>query len=612
MSAAQRPPRTRTLLRATVVGGLAVAMGAAPAASVTAAGGEPTVLTPIGGGYVTSTLEGFSRAAAEGASGPTVDLVVVPSAYGDAPADRADNLELAQERTDQLDAACDAVVAAPFTGCTATLAVLLDRADALDPANAAALADPATDGIYVLGGDQGLAMQVLAASPAETAITAAVTRGAALGGTSAGAAVESRTMINGYIGDLGPADGLRRDSTLMWWGDDPDLERGLDVGSRAAVFDQHFHQRGRLGRSLSSLATADERFAGRSPVGVGVDYATGVRVTGDRILSGVFGDSSVALIDLETLGSTHSWVGNPATLSARRVVTHLMTEGTTYDLTNRAMARGGAALPLPTGAGWSAPVSPSQVDGTVVLGGGALGDGVLREVVTAARAVDASKKARLVVLSASGSTKEANAYGQALRKAGWAGKVTTVVHGTRAWSASAVSGAAAVVVVGDTPPTLAQAMADPEYRSVVTTAVRRTPVVLTDGATSAVLGSRWSAKARPTEDTLEDEGIAAYRADDAQWLRGLGLVRSTVVPHLTDDFRWGRLQAGVAAAPRELALGVAADSALVLAPRGARVAGASVVVADGRQATTWTSANGALGASGVVLDVFGSGEAVAR
>ena len=57
-------------------------------------------------------------------------------------------------------------------------------------------------------------MQVLAASPAETAITAAVTRGAALGGTSAGAAVESRTMINGYVGDLGPAEGLRRDSTL--------------------------------------------------------------------------------------------------------------------------------------------------------------------------------------------------------------------------------------------------------------------------------------------------------------------------------------------------------------------------------------------------------------
>ncbi|WP_392542398.1 Type 1 glutamine amidotransferase-like domain-containing protein [Oryzobacter telluris] len=610
MTATQRPSRTRILFRSSAVGGLAVALAAGPVALSAATGDEPTVLTPIGGGYVTSTLQGFARAAAEGASGPTVDLVVVPSAYGDAPRDRAENLRLAQERTDQLDAACDAVVPA---GCTATLAVLLTRADALDPANSAALAAPGTDGIYVLGGDQGLAMQVLAASPAETAITAAVSRGAALGGTSAGAAVESRTMINGYVGALGPADGLRRDSTIMWWGDDPDLERGLDIGSRAAIFDQHFHQRGRLGRSLSTLATADERFGGASPVGVGVDYATGVRATGDRTLSGVFGDSSVGVIDLETLGATHSWVGSPATLSARRVLTHLMTEGTTYDLQTRVMTRGGVALPAPSGAAWSAPASPSEVGGTVFLGGGALTDGVLRDVVAAARAANPAKTAKLVVLAAaSGSTKEANAYGSALKKAGWTGQVTTVVHGTSAWSTSAVAGATAVVVVGDTPPALAQAMADPAFRQVVSTAVRRTPVVLTDGATSAILGSRWSAKARPTAATLEAEGVAAYRADDAQWLPGLGLVRATVVPHLTDDFRWGRLDAGVAAAPTELGLGVAAASALVLGPTGGRVSGASVVVADGREASSWVSANGAMGASGVVLDVFGSGERLAR
>ena len=99
----------------------------------------------------------------------------------------------------QVDAACDAVVPAPYTGCTATLAVLLNRADAMDPANSAALNAATTDGIYVLGGDQEIAMDVLAGSPAEAAITAGVRqRGVVLGGTSAGAAVESRNMINGY------------------------------------------------------------------------------------------------------------------------------------------------------------------------------------------------------------------------------------------------------------------------------------------------------------------------------------------------------------------------------------------------------------------------------
>jgi cyanophycinase-like exopeptidase len=207
-------PRARLgSVRLLMVTGTALALSVTGAA--VAAEGD-RVMTPIGGGYETPTLEAFAVAAAEGASGPTVDLVVVPAAYGDSPQDRAENLELAQERTDQIDAACDAVVTAPHTGCTATLAVLLDRADALDPANAEALADPATDGIYVLGGDQGLAMSILADSPAEAAMQDASDRGAVVGGTSAGAAVESLSMINGYVGDLGPEDGLRQGSTLVW------------------------------------------------------------------------------------------------------------------------------------------------------------------------------------------------------------------------------------------------------------------------------------------------------------------------------------------------------------------------------------------------------------
>lgn len=608
-------PSTARTARRSAAGVITLALLTAPVAMTRATGDEPTVLTPIGGGYVTSTLAGFATAAAQGASGPTVDLVVVPSAYGDGAKDRAENLVLAQERTDQLDAACDAVVAAPatgFSGCTATLAVLLNRADALDPANAVSLADAGTDGIYVLGGDQGLAMQVLAASPAEDAITAAVERGAALGGTSAGAAVQSRTMINGYRGALGPADGLQQGSTLVWWGDDSDLERGLEVGSSAAIFDQHFHQRGRLGRSLSTIATADERL-GTSPVGVGVDFATGVRVTGDTVVSGVFGDSSVALIDYETLDATHTWVGDPATLSARRVLTHLMTEGTTYDLGSRVFTRGGTALEAPAASAWQAPASPSVVSGTVFLGGGVLGSQVVGDVVTAARAVNASKTARLVILAGGASSKSlTSAYAQAVKKAGWTGQVSTVVHGSKSWPGTSLSGATAVLVVGDDPVALASSMADPAFRSAVSHAVRSTPVVLTDGAMTAVLGARWSAKARPTPTTLEAEGIAAHRADDAAWQPGLALVPATLVPHLTDDFRWGRLYAGVAAARGQLAIGVAAGSAVVLSPTGTSVSGASVVVADGRDATSWVSANGALGASGVVLDIFGDGEALAR
>jgi cyanophycinase-like exopeptidase len=89
-------------------------------------------------------------------------------------------------------------------------------------------------------------------------------------------------------------------------------------------------------------------------------------------------------------------------------------------------------------------------------------------------------------------------------------------------------------------------------------------------------------------------------------------VPATLVPHLADDYRWGRLYAGVTAAPGQLAVGITAGSAVVLRPSDGSVIGRSVVVADGREGTFWTGGNGAMGASGVVLDVFGDGEPLHR
>jgi hypothetical protein len=244
-----------------------------------------------------------------------------------------------------------------------------------------------------------------------------------------------------------------------------------------------------------------------------------------------------------------------------------------------------------------------------------LGSDVIGDVVTAARAVSTSKKTRLVVLGGGcGSSNLVNAYGQAVKKAGWSGR-TTVVAGRRGWSTKSLAGATAIVLVADDPAALTSTVADPAFRDAVTTAVRSTPVVLADGAMTAVLGSRWSAKANAPEtdlDALEAEGVAAFRADDAQWLPGLGLVRATLVPHLADDYRWGRLYAGVTAAPRQLAVGIDAGSAVVVGPSGGSIHGRSVVVADGHDGTFWTGGKGAMGASGVVLDVSGDGEALHR
>lgn len=579
---------------------------------------DPTTLTPIGGGYTLETLQGFGRAAANGASGPTVDIVVVPSSYGDAPEDREENLLLAQQRTDEVDAACDAVVAPRFANCTAVLAPLLNRADADNPANSAMITKQ-TDGIFILGGDQGLAMSILAESPAEVAMEAAFDRGAAVGGTSAGAAVESRTMINGYVGDLGPAEGLQRDSSILWWGDDADRERGLSFASQRAIFDQHFFQRGRFGRLLSTIATSDAHFDGRSKVGVGVDYATGIQNTGDRTLSGAYGDSAAAVLDLETLRSPVKWVGPQDVLSTRNVVTHLLTPdapraATSYDLATRKLTLGRSTLKAPRPGQWNAP-TVKGAKGVVYLGGDVLCEdttSVLQEFVTEARAAARKpSQARIVVIGLDGAASEApQDYAAALTEAGWTGKVEHTAYGVG--KPIRTDGATAVVVVGEDPTRIGAAVADRSFARYLSEAVTRTPVVLADRHAAAVLGDWWSSKADPTDDNYEDEAIANFRSGDGQWRRGLGLVEGNVVPTLTYDYRWGKLFDAGQKDPRTIAIGVGEDTAVRLAKHRAPtvVGDGSAVVLDPTQARWWTGPNGAIGAANVLLNTFGDGDQV--
>jgi len=612
MALTSRSRAAHVLAFATVAAcGLAVGGGAAQAA-------DPTAMTPIGGGYTLETLQGFGRAAADGASGPTVDIVVVPSSYGDAPADREENLVLAQQRTDEVDAACDAVVAAPFTGCTAVLAPLLNRADADDPASSAMITQQ-TDGFFILGGDQGLAMSILADSPAEAAMEAAFNRGAAVGGTSAGAAVESRTMINGYVGDLGPWDGLRQGSSIIWWGDDADRERGLRFGSDRAIYDQHFYQRGRFGRLLSTLATSDARFGGVSKVGVGVDYATGIHNTADTTLSRTFGASSTAVLDLESLTSPIAWVGPNKVLSTRNVVTHLLPpdsagSATAYDLTTRTVTRAGTPVATPTPAPVASP-GVAGAAGTVYLGGDVVGGGstvVVGQVVAdATAAVAGGAQPRIVVLAASSKDKKATkAYTDALKAAGWTGTTEVVEQGKK--SRVVLAGAAGAVLVAETPAGVATALADPTFADLVRTAVLTTPVVLADRHLSAGLGTWFSTKADPTDTNYEDEAIANFRTGDGAWQRGLGLVSGSLVPSLTLDYRWGKLFDLGALAPGQVAWGVSEDTALRV-PSGASatvVGDGSVVALDPRSAQFWTGPNGAIGAVNVLLNTYGDGESV--
>src|SRR3954447_18311219 len=173
----------------------AVAVLLVMSGSSAAAAGTPT-LAPVGGDYTSDARQGFARIAAERASGPTVDILVVPSAYGTTPS-IGQNTQLAQKRTDQIAAACNTIVSeyAGLSGCTARLVPLFTRASAEESANAELFDATSLDGVFILGGDQDLAMEALAGTPTESVMARAYRRGVVFSGTSAGDAVESRNMI---------------------------------------------------------------------------------------------------------------------------------------------------------------------------------------------------------------------------------------------------------------------------------------------------------------------------------------------------------------------------------------------------------------------------------
>lgn len=596
--------------------------GASPALATSGSGHGPghgkstQTLIPIGGGYETQTLAQLVRQTERTARGKTVDILVVPSSYGDAPEDREDNLRQAGNRAKQVNTICESTInTTRFSGCRTTLLPLLNRQDAMNAANSRLFDDPETDAGFVLGGDQVLAMQVLANSPAETAMTRAHARGVVITGTSAGNAVESRSMITGFSPDGTAATGLQRDAVTVGWGDDlRSDDRGLAFGSQRFVFDQHFYQRGRFGRLLNVTAQSAQRYGHGGKIGMGADYATAPVLRDDTVISDVIGPSSAALVDLRTGRATQRWVGPDATLASRNVLTHLIAPGLglSYDApscTVRSHGRAVTARPP-----HHLPALHPIGRGTVVLGGGD-NDRADSAVLRSFTAALPRSGGPVVVLAAgyadaAAADAAAGSYRDALRGAGWTGEVRVLVVGRDRVDAGSVLRAAGVLAIGGDPSLLAPALRQPGVQQALRVGVHTAPAVLTDGAMTAAMGTRYSTVARPTSDNYEDEGIRSFRADAQTWAPGLGLVRGvTLEPRLTDDYRWGFLYGAAAKDRSTVPLGVSERTAIRLSPRGAVVVGErSVVSLDGRSARFGTGSNGAMAAVGVWLNTYAAGE----
>ena len=375
----QQHARHVTVLFVVIVAALAattpVSAGAGSATATPAA--RHRVLIPIGGDYSEPSLEGFLSVAAARASGPTLDVLVVPAAYGHTPSVHA-NVRLALKRTRLVDTACRVILPRfpQLDSCSVSLVKLFRRTAASRPANVARFLDPGLDAAYFLGGIQGIAMHILGRTPVEQAMGRAYDRGVVFGGTSAGDAVLSHTMIEGFAHGYGAENELQQKAVLIDWADSPDpRHRGLAFGSDRAIFDEHYDQRGRFGRLVNIVAQSADHFGGPGRLGLGVNYRTGATVVDDASFTS-FAKTSTVVIDFGTAGATHAWSGADRTLSARNVLTDLIAPGrhVRYDIAGRTPWIGHRQVSFVSPGAWPAGTLDRPGKAAIVLGGNLLGD----------------------------------------------------------------------------------------------------------------------------------------------------------------------------------------------------------------------------------------------
>ena len=578
-----------------------------PAAPVYAQPSAPDLLIPAGGGYG-DVYEGIVTAMIERAGDDVVTITVLPATYATdayeiSEEERAQNIEDAEVRRSGIEEACLEAAPEGIT-CTATLAPIFVRADAEDAANLQYFGDD-VDAVFILGGDQEIAMQVLAGTPVEDALAELYSRGVVVAGTSAGAAVQSRSMIAGYSGDdFDSTNALNQGAVLLWQSGD---ERGLDFGVQDAILDQHFFQRGRLGRLLEAISRPDAPH-----VGVGVDAYTGLRVENGTVFTDVFGLYTAAVLDAETLGAAANvqYVGDQKTLRLRNVLVHLLAPGgSSYDLASRAHS---LAAPLaPT----DAAVTERAFDGLALPAGA--GPLILAGRTTTpgegdiyARLLEAAGDGPLLVIAAGWpndiAAQRAAERAAASLQAQSGAEVETAVLSHRQSNALALDKPyAGIVVLG-----YDQVMIDPARLQAVADAWRAGTPLLLERAAASIAGAVYAQHRSPVwEDEVDTQ--QSMLSGSTTIADGLNLLPVAIETRVLETNRWGRFFSLAYTHNDQPAFAIGEDTALLIDQDGATVLGTGAVIAlDLRAATLDLGSNDGFVAANGLLDVFTSGKTV--
>jgi cyanophycinase len=586
--------------------------------SVQAEAGPLHTYVPIGSGYSTDTLQLFAREAVQHDTNGIVDILVIPITFATNPfnitnGERQQNLTLANTRRGQVESACNAVKLSG-QACRVVLAPVLVRSDAYLQSNLD-LFVPDMDGMYILGGDQTIAMQVVANTPFESRMADAFNAGAVVSGNSAGAAVQSLNMIGGYTGNNGPENGFQQGSVDLWLpgGSDPN-RRGLIFGITNAVLDQHEFQRGRIARLINTSFTT-------GLLGIGADADTGMVIVNEDTLTDVTGATAAIVIDLQTYNASGRFAGPTNSLAIHGLTTHLIPPGGFgYDITHRRPIVDGHSLPAPTitGRSFDALHLPAGY-GPLILAGDLSGD---RSGSVTQRFVSLSggNNARLVVLTL-GYAKNTDA--QANAKA-FASALQPFVTNPVQWFVvdsrvnqtavqNAIANATGVLVTAPDQSRVMNAFTSvPNITSAIRNAWTGGKVLLADNAAAAALGQATSVDATPTSSSLEGDSMEDFLFSGVTIQPGLNWIPGVAVePRMVMDRHWGRAYNHLYRNHALLGLGVDVNTAIEFTATGAKVWGKNtVVVFDGRYASYALGTNGAFSERYVLLDTYVEGDAI--
>jgi cyanophycinase len=175
-------------------------------------------------------------------------------------------------------------------------------------------------GVWFPGGDQSLLTAALQGSAALRAIHERFRLGAVIGGTSAGAAVMSDSMITGNQFWPGTAAAVDSGSFSRIARHAIEVVPGLGFVHNAIV-DQHFLTRQRENRLFSVILERP------SLLGVGIDEGTALQVTPDGMWS-VLGRGSVMVLDARTSRVSPS---GASILGAADIRVSVLPAGSTYN-----------------------------------------------------------------------------------------------------------------------------------------------------------------------------------------------------------------------------------------------------------------------------------------